>query len=175
MPNQLRTLLFYLLYPLISWLPAHGPINRVRGKLVAPFLGACGKRFVLGQSVRIYKPQRIVIGDDVTINSGTYLIGSTATIFIGDGTHIAPRCFLETMNHVFDNPDMPIRMQGSESADITIGKECWLAYGVVVLPGATIGDGAVVGARAVVTKDLAPLSVNVGTPAKKLRMRGTGA
>ncbi len=65
--------------------------------------------------------------------------------------------------------------RAAKLADIIIGKECWLAYGVVVLPGTSVGDGAVVGARAVVTRHLEPLSINVGTPAKKLRMRGEDA
>ena len=55
--------------------------------------------------------------------------------------------------------------------DIVIGNDVWIGYEAVILAGVTIGDGAVIGARAVVTKDIPPYTIVVGVPAKPIRKR----
>ena len=55
--------------------------------------------------------------------------------------------------------------------DIVIGNDVWIGYEAVILSGVTIGDGAIIGARAVVTKDVAPYSIVGGVPAKEIRKR----
>lgn len=57
------------------------------------------------------------------------------------------------------------------NGDIVIGNDVWIGYEAVIMQGVTIGDGAIVGARAVVTKDVAPYSIVAGVPAKIIRMR----
>ncbi len=54
---------------------------------------------------------------------------------------------------------------------VTIGNDVWIGHGAVVMPGVTIGDGAAVGANAVVTRDVAPYEIVAGVPAKRIRMR----
>lgn len=55
--------------------------------------------------------------------------------------------------------------------DITIGNDVWIGYEAIILAGVKIGDGAIIGARAVVTKDVAPYTIVAGTPAKPIRQR----
>ena len=57
--------------------------------------------------------------------------------------------------------------------DIVIGNDVWIGYEAVILAGVTIGDGAVIGARAVVTKDIPPYTIVGGVPAKPIRKRFT--
>jgi acetyltransferase-like isoleucine patch superfamily enzyme len=75
------------------------------------------------------------------------------------------------VNHVFDDPDVPIREQGITARGIVIEDDVWLASGVIVLDGVHIGRGSVVGAGAVVTEDLPPHSIAVGSPARVVRDR----
>lgn len=55
--------------------------------------------------------------------------------------------------------------------DITIGNDVWIGYGALILPGVTIGDGAIIGARAVVAGDIPPYTIAGGVPAKPIRKR----
>ena len=66
--------------------------------------------------------------------------------------------------------DQPFRARRREKP-VTIGNDVWIGHGAVVMPGLTIGDGAVVGANAVVTRDVAPYTVVAGVPARPLRAR----
>ena len=64
-----------------------------------------------------------------------------------------------------------IRQAWDNKGDIVIGNDVWIGYEAVILSGVTVGDGAIVGARAVVTKDVPPYTIVGGTPAKPLRKR----
>lgn len=75
-------------------------------------------------------------------------------------------------NHRFDDLSRPMRLQGyAESAPVVIEDDVWLGARVIVLPGIRIGRGAVVGAGAIVTKDVPPYAVCVGNPARIVRYR----
>jgi len=66
----------------------------------------------------------------------------------------------------------PLTKSSSYSkGDVTIGNDVWLAYGVIILSGVTIGDGAIVGAMSVVTKDIEPYAIACGNPAIVKRLR----
>jgi acetyltransferase-like isoleucine patch superfamily enzyme len=69
------------------------------------------------------------------------------------------------------DPEVPIVDQGITAQGIVIEDDVWLAAGAIVLDGAHVGRGSVVGAGAVVTGDLPPYSVAVGSPAKVIRDR----
>ena len=120
----------------------------------------------------------IKIGKNVSIQTRTMLVGygdlddMSGLISIGDNTRIAPNCMLIAADHVFSDPDKPIRMQGMKPGCITIEDDVWIAGGVHINSGVTIGRGSVIGAGAVVTKDIPPMSVAVGVPAKVIKKRG---
>lgn len=112
-------------------------------------------------------------------------------ISIGENTHVTNRCVIDgrggltigsdvligyesiimTVMHRFEDPNTPIRLQGSLKEPVVIGNDVWLGARVIVLPGVTIGDGAVVAAGAVVTRDVPPFSVAAGMPAKVIKSR----
>lgn len=87
---------------------------------------------------------------------------------------MGPEVVIMTIGHAFEDPDRPIQEQGStELRPVRIGNDVWLGTRVIIMPGVTIGDGSVVGAGAIVTKDIPPLSVAAGNPAKVIRIRGS--
>ena len=95
-----------------------------------------------------------------------------AGVTIGNDVRIAAHCMMVSANHRFADPDMPIRKQGLDFGPITIEDDVWIGSRVNILAGVTVGRGSVIGAGAVVTKDVPPMSVMVGVPARKIGERG---
>lgn len=116
-------------------------------------------------SPRLTLQERVYCGRDVYF--GVYY-----PISIGQDSLIGAGSYIISANHRFNDVNVPIRLQGYEGAAIDIGKDVWLGCHVVVLPGVTIGDGAVVAAGAVVNKDVPAYEVWGGVPARKLSDRG---
>lgn len=118
--------------------------------LFPPFYTDCGKN--------------IHIGKHVFINMGCKF-QDQGGIFIGDGVLIGHNVVLATLNHAMQ----PERRSDMFPAPIHIGKRVWIGSNATVLPGVTIGDGAVVAAGAVVTRDVPANTVVGGVPAKVIR------
>jgi len=111
--------------------------------------------------------KNLTFGKNVFINIGCRF-QDTGGISIGDGTLIGHGSTLTTLNHDVD----PDRRADMMPAPIVIGRKVWLDAAVTVVPGVTIGDGAIVGAGTVVTKDVPANAVVAGVPAKLIRMTG---
>jgi len=113
----------------------------------------------------------ITVHDGAGINTRSFVDGN-------GGVEIGPNCLLSpgvqvlSGNHVIDDPDVPIRFPGTAYGKVTIGEDCWLGTNVIILPGVTVGRGAVVGAGAVVTKSIPEFSIALGVPAKVVGHRG---
>jgi len=113
--------------------------------------------------------KHVHFGKNIFANFNLTLVDDTH-IYVGDYTMFAPNVTIATAGH----PILPaLREKGLQyNMPVTIGKNCWLGAGVIVLPGVTIGDNTVVGAGSVVTKDLPANVVAVGNPARVLRPIG---
>lgn len=94
-----------------------------------------------------------------------------ARIAIGDNCMISYGVHIRTDTHVHDDPSIPMRRQGCVEKDITIEDDVWVGYGAQIMAGLTIGKGSIIGAGAVVTKDIPPYTVVGGVPAKVIRPR----
>lgn len=122
------------------------------------------------EAFRLFPPfytdfgKNITIGKDVFINSCCHF-QDQGSITIGDGTMIGHSVVLATINHAFE----PEKNRRNCYAPITIGKHVWIGSNVTILPGIQIGDWAVVAAGAVVTKDVSPMTVVGGVPAKIIK------
>ena len=126
----------------------------------------------IGTETRIEPPffcdygKNIYLGDHVFINFNCTIL-DCARVEIGSGTLLGPNVQIYTATHPVD---VTARTAGKEfAAPVTIGQNVWIGGGAIILPGIKIGYGAVIGAGAVVTKDVPPSVVVVGNPAKKLR------
>ena len=92
-------------------------------------------------------------------------------VYIGDDVYTGPMVQILAVNHVYDDPDRPIRQQGITAQGIVIEDDVWIGANTVVLDGVTIGKGSVIGAGAVVTQDIPPYSIAVGAPARPIKDR----
>lgn len=113
----------------------------------------------------------VVIGDKTDIGCNTY-IGSTSGITIGRSGLIAGHCYIGGGRYFSERLDIPMMDQGVYSlGPIVIGDDVWLGAGAIVLDGVRIGKGCIVGAGAVVTKDLPDYAIATGVPARIVRIR----
>ncbi|ADI63869.1 acyltransferase [Trichormus azollae] len=109
--------------------------------------------------------------DDNTFIAPNVCIAGPGDIRIGKQCMIGSHTGIYANSHIFADPLLPIRHQGVTCQGIVIEDDCWLGHGVTVLDGVHIGQGSVVGAGAVVNKDIPPYSVAVGTPARVIKNR----
>jgi len=113
----------------------------------------------------------ITLGDGVVLSRGVHLV-AMAGITIGNGAMLGEYTSIRDANHRRE-PGVAIRDAGHTARPIVIGAEVWIGRGAIVLGGVTIGEGATVGANAVVTRDVPPGSIVAGVPAVALRKRAT--
>ena len=109
------------------------------------------------------------IGDNSGIGIRCEIYGP---VKIGRDVMMGPDVVCYTSGHRFDRTDITMIEQGSsEPEPISIGNDVWIGRRVMIMPGVNIGDGCVIGAGAVVTKDIPPYSVVGGVPAKIIKSR----
>lgn len=113
---------------------------------------------------------RITMGRHVRINMGCVLV-SYASICIGDDCLIGEYVSIRDANHGTAG-DEPMRSQPHRFEPIVIGNNVWIGRGAVILRGVTVGDGAVIAANSVVTRDVAPGCVVAGAPARPVKPAG---
>lgn len=114
----------------------------------------------------------VFIGEDTTINSGT-VIYTGHGVTIGAHVAIAANCTLAPTNHEFRSRDRLITEQGFKPSrgGIVIEDDVWIGANVVILDGAVLRKGSVVGAGSVVRGELPPYSINVGQPTRTIGYR----
>ena len=114
----------------------------------------------ISPTASISNGKNLVIGARAKIGAHCSLWAGNgdAKITLGDDVIIGPSVMIITSNYRF-NDGSPVFDQAMNERDITIGNDVWLGYGVVVLAGTTIGDGAIIGANVVVRKDVAPNAI----------------
>ena len=165
-----------LTYDLIA---VHLPASHQKWSFGAKRLRAFCARHMLtscGENVNVERHARFGRGVTLGDRSG---IGINASIGeqtrIGSDVMMGPDCVIYTRNHRFDRLDIPMREQGYGPVEpVEIGDDCWIGGRVTILPGVHVGNGAVIAAGAVVTKDVPPYAVVGGVPAKIIYNRKDG-
>lgn len=208
----------FLIYELLTSLlgPLSGGAGFFLRKIFYPRLfRKIGKGLIIGRNVVTRHPDKIELGDNVTIDDNCLLdargagskgvvledgviinrncmiqaksgpirlrrrtsIGSNSVIVslggvdVGEAVLTAGGIYISAGAYNFDDPDLPVMDQGAYTkGPIRIGARSWLGTCVIVLDGVKIGEGAVIGAGSVVTKDIAENSVAVGVPAKVVKL-----
>ncbi len=139
-----------------------------------------GDRCTVGRFASI-RPSNVLLGPPGeglkmgdNSNIGPYsFIGCSGFIEIGNRVMMGPRVNLLAENHNFGRTDIPIKAQGVTRSCIVIGDDCWLGASCSILAGVTIGQGSIVAAGAVVTRDVPPFSIVGGVPARIIKTRLT--
>lgn len=119
--------------------------------------------------VRFAFMRNIRLGHGVGINANTYVYGRGGITF-GDNVLVGPGCAIVAGEHDFI-ADAPISQVRSAPKPVVLESDCWIGANAVILPGVTIGCGAVIGAGAVVTKNAEPYGIYAGVPARRIGQR----
>ena len=116
----------------------------------------------------------LVLHDNVALSPNVHVGADAGRIEIGAHTAVGPGTVIRAANHCIARKDVPIMHQGHVPGQIVIEEDVWIGANCVITPDVRIGRGAVVGAGAVVTRNVAPFSIVGGVPAKLIGMRGQG-
>ena len=153
------------------------PASTIIEPLAVLYVGEKG-RLELGEMNIIYPGATIRIdqgwmttGEEVSFGPGCHIYEPRAGLRIGDQCMIGGGVLICGVNHGHALKSVPMREQVAEAATIILGNDVWLGMGAIVLPGVTIGDGAIVAAGAVVTGDVPAGAVVSGIPARIRRTR----
>jgi acetyltransferase-like isoleucine patch superfamily enzyme len=145
------------------------PFHTVRNFIYRYFYKANLKdNVIIYSGAEIRSPNKLTIGKGSII--GHYsVLDARNFIEIGENVNFSHGVWLWTEQHNHNDPDFST--ESPKKKKIIICDRVWLGPRVIVLPGCTIGEGAVVGAGSVVTKDIEPFTINAGIPAKKIAER----
>ncbi len=139
----------------------------IRCFLARRYIRHCGKNANL-QKGAIFS-SRLSIGDNSSIGIRSVIQG---TVTIGNDVMMGPEVYIYTKNHNHNRTDIPMIQQGYEDEKpVIVEDDVWIGSRVTILPGITVGKGSILGASAVVVKDVPPYSVVAGNPAKVVKSR----
>jgi maltose O-acetyltransferase len=150
-----------------SYFPGGEIYKSIRYRLCRRLFKYCGKNVTI--EPKAYIPfWKVEIGD----NSGIGCNARLGAVVIGNDVMMGPDVVILSRNHNFSDINTPMNIQG-ESGDIpvVIGDNVWIGTRALILPGITIGQGAVIAAGSVVTKNVPPFSIYGGNPAQLIKKR----
>jgi maltose O-acetyltransferase len=150
---------------LLLWIIGYVPFHFVR-RFSYKLAGiSIGKKSTIHMGARFYKPSLISIGEGTIVGDHAFLDGR-APLTIGNHTSIASQVMIYNSEHDLSNESF-----AAIEAPVNIGNYVFIGPRAIILPGVTIGDGAVVAAGAVVTKDVPARMIVGGVPAKEIAPR----
>lgn len=155
---------------LVLGLPRYSPFLLLKKWFLTLVGASIGRRVIMYPGVWIAPGRNLVIEDDVDIAKDV-IITTTGGVFIGERTLIGYRTQILSTNHTIPKTGQPIRDSGHIHRSVRISKDVWIGANCIITPGVTIGEGAVVAAGCVVTRDVAPNTIVGGVPARRIRMR----
>lgn len=155
--------IYFSIYGLFKYFPS--PIGDWFRRLISRLFLKSVKKVRIYEGVSLWYPYRIEIGDNVTINEWCYINGY-GTVKIGDNVRIGHRTSILSSDHSWDEKDMEIYRQPVKAMPTVIGNDVFIGCGAIILGGIYIGKHSVIGAGAVVTKDVPENSIVAGCPGK---------
>jgi maltose O-acetyltransferase len=144
----------------------HVPMATVRKVYLRSWLGGFGAGTSVQMNCRFMNGRKVCFGNRNIINFGCLFDGRKYFIRTGDDVSIGPEAAILNLGHDPQSPTFEDR-----GGDVIIGSRVWIGFRAVILPGVKIGDGAVVGANSVVTKDVDAFAIMAGNPARKIGER----
>lgn len=170
----MKKLIAFLGFRILNILPDnHSVLNlgqkSLRGFMGKLFLSSCGTNINIQKQTSF--SSRSTIGNNSGIGRYSKFHGP---VYIGDNVMIGTHCTIYTQNHKFADTSKPMCEQGfDEERPVYIGDDVWIGSHVIILPGVKIGNGCIVGAGSVVTKDIPDYAIAAGNPAKVIRYRNS--
>jgi acetyltransferase-like isoleucine patch superfamily enzyme len=161
---------FETVMQLVFLLPRYPLCNALKSSFLKWNGARIGQRVIYYPGVWITPGRGLVVGDDVVFALGV-LVGTPGGVTIGDRTLIGFGAKIISGNHRMPEGRARIHRAGYVREPIVIGQDVWIGANAVVLPGIAIGDGAVVAAGSIVTKDVAPYTIVGGNPARVIKER----
>lgn len=152
---------------LTNWLPDNVIVLRLRGILVKPFLGSCGKNLRLGRNITLYNPSSIHLGSDIYIAYGCWFMAGDA-ISIEDKVLFGPYCVVVASNHTYEGGSY--RNGAPQRKPITVRYGAWIASHVTLTAGSDVGCGTLIAANSVVSGQLPKRVLAGGQPAKVIKI-----
>jgi acetyltransferase-like isoleucine patch superfamily enzyme len=170
--QSFRILIDQIIEHFIIYSPSHWVFSRLRCKYYLKKLKAGSGKFFSCYGLWIWHPQNVFIGNNVYFNRNV-LIGGVphpdSSIYIGEGCLFGPNVIIVSGEHNYDHPILSTRDAGVLVGPVIIEKNCWIGGNVTITKGIKIGEGSVIGANSVVTKDIPPFSLAAGCPAEILK------
>ena len=142
------------------------PSRTLRSIYLKSWLGSLGAKSGVQMGCRFLNGRKVFLGEHNVINFGCLFDGRKFSIRTGSNVSIGPDATILTLGH-----DPRSATFADRGGDVVIGDRAWIGYRAIVLPGVSIGEGAVIGAGAVVTKDVEPYAIMAGNPARKVGER----
>jgi maltose O-acetyltransferase len=142
----------------------------LRAQCMPLFLQRMGCHTKLQSGLRVTNPEKVSIGAHCNFGQGVFITGGGG-VTIGDWVGLGPDVKIWSVNHRFADPDQPWMLQGWEMSPVVIEDDVWLGANVFVMPGVTIGKGAIVSACSLVNKSIPSYAVVVGNPARVVNWR----
>lgn len=164
MRTVIRELAVYVLF-IVGMVPIHH-VRRIVYRLAGIKIG---KGSAIHMGARFYNPENIIIGNDSIIGEGVVLDGR-AKLRIGDHVDIASEVMIYNSEHKIDSDNFAAADDVIQE-QVEIDDYSFIGPRAIILPGVKVGRGAIIGAGAVVTRDVEPFSVVGGIPAKKIGER----
>jgi maltose O-acetyltransferase len=156
------SLLAFLYNGLIGRLPS----RCLRSTYLKLYLARFGRGTGVQMGCRFLNGRKVFLGDRNVINFDCLLDGRRYSIRTGNDVSIGPEAAILTLGHDTQSPDF-----ADKGGDVVIGDRVWICFRAIILPGVAIGEGAVVAAGAVVSRDVAPYTIVAGSPAKPVGTR----
>jgi len=143
--------------------------KKVRRYCARKLLRKCGRETNIEHGAYFSFGNNVSLGDYSDLGIRCQIWGE---VQIGNDSFMGPDVFMIVGNHGFDDPLLPMRLQKSPPGKrIVVGNDVWIGARAIILDGVEIGDHAVIGAGAVVTKNVPPWGIAVGNPAQVKKYR----
>jgi acetyltransferase-like isoleucine patch superfamily enzyme len=142
----------------------------LRARCMPLFLRRLGHATTLQAGLRVTNPEKVSIGAHCNFGQDVFITGGGG-VTIGDWVGFGPDVKIWSVTHRYSDPNRPWLLQGWDMSPVVIEDDVWLGANVFVMPGVTIGKGAIVSACSLVNKSIPPYAVVVGNPARVVSWR----
>lgn len=177
-PRVRRTVATALYYGLLQFLPTspvpgHRLAYSLRRLAARWFFEECGRDVIIKSRAYVGNGSHVRLGDRSQLG---IRLRADSELVVGEDVVMGPDVVVMSWTHRFDRTDIPINQQGAGPVlPVRIGDDVWVGTRVIILPGVHVGNHSVIGAGAVVTKDVPEWAVVAGVPAKVIKWREPAA